>query len=77
MRSPPAGKPQSTTLGNLNGTECSTASFRSRADRSCASIPGFAEVELGFAPQTIAKYEECLRLVARWIGDLPVTELSK
>jgi len=38
---------------------------------------GLAEVELGFAPQTIAKYEECLRLVARWVGDLPVTELSK
>jgi integrase/recombinase XerD len=37
----------------------------------------FATVELGFAPQTIAKYDECLRLVARWIGDLPVTNLSK
>jgi len=37
----------------------------------------FAAVELGFAPQTIAKYEECLRLIARWIGNLPVTELSK
>jgi integrase/recombinase XerD len=37
----------------------------------------FATVELGFAPQTIAKYTECLGLVARWIGDVPVTELSK
>jgi len=37
----------------------------------------FATVELGFAPQTIAKYDECLRQVARWIGDLPVTNLSK
>jgi integrase/recombinase XerD len=37
----------------------------------------FARVELGFAPQTIAKYDECLRLVARWIGDQPVTSLSK
>jgi site-specific recombinase XerD len=37
----------------------------------------FAQVELVFAPQTIAKYEECLRLVARWIGNPPVTELSK
>src|SRR5690348_9555287 len=37
----------------------------------------FASVELGFAPQTITKYAEGLRQVARWIGDLPVTELSK
>jgi hypothetical protein len=37
----------------------------------------FATVELGFAPQTIAKYDECLRQVARWIGDLPITDLSK
>jgi site-specific recombinase XerD len=37
----------------------------------------FATVELGFAPQTIQKYAECLGLVARWIGDVPVTELSK
>jgi site-specific recombinase XerD len=37
----------------------------------------FATVELGFAPQTIAKYGECLRQVARWVGDLPVTDLSK
>src|SRR5581483_811242 len=37
----------------------------------------FAKVELGFAPQTIAKYGECLCQVARWIGDLPVTSLTK
>jgi integrase/recombinase XerD len=37
----------------------------------------FATVELGFAPQTVAKYDECLHQVVRWIGDLPVTELSK
>lgn len=37
----------------------------------------FATVELGFGSQTIMKYGECLRLVARWIGDQPVTSLSK
>ncbi len=37
----------------------------------------FAKVELGFAPQTIAKYAECLGQVVRWIGDVPVTEISK
>jgi integrase/recombinase XerD len=44
---------------------------------AAANFLAFATVELGFAPQTIAKYGECLRQVARWIGDLPVTELSK
>ena len=36
-----------------------------------------ARVELGFAPQTIAKYEEALRHVARMIGDLPVVDYGK
>src|SRR5437868_1941598 len=43
-------------------------------------VPGFlahAKVELGFSGQTILKYGDCLRQVARMIGDIAVTEYSK
>ena len=57
-------------------------------DRNCAQsenllsqvVPGFlshAKVELGFSGQTILKYQDCLRQVARMIGDLPVTRYCK
>lgn len=36
-----------------------------------------ARVELGFSPQTIAKYEEALQHVARMVGDLPVVAYGK
>jgi site-specific recombinase XerD len=36
----------------------------------------FARVELQFSPQTIEKYDYCLRRVARAIGDRPVTEIA-
>lgn len=36
-----------------------------------------AEVELGFAKETIVKYRDCLRQVQKVCGDLPVTEFSK
>lgn len=37
----------------------------------------FAAVELGFSDQTVAKYKDCLRQVAKMIGDRPVTDYSK
>lgn len=37
----------------------------------------YARAELGFAPQTISKYSDCLRQVTRMIGDLPVTHYVK
>jgi len=36
-----------------------------------------ARIELGFSPETISKYEECLRHVARMVGDLPVADYRK
>ena len=59
------------------------------SDNNCAqpenlrlsqAVPGFlahARVELGFSGQTILKYRDCLRQVARMIGDLPMIEYSK
>jgi len=48
--------------------------------RLSAVAPQFlthAAVERGFAPQTISKYEDCLRQVAKMIGDLAVIEYGK
>jgi integrase/recombinase XerD len=42
-------------------------------------VPRFlrhAQLESRFAPQSLAKYEECLRMVSRMIGDLPVTSYT-
>ena len=50
------------------------------APRLSAIAPQFltyAAVERGFAPQTISKYRDCLRQVAKMIGDLPVTDYGK
>lgn len=59
------------------------------SDNNCAQpenlrlsqqVPGFlahARVELDFSGQTILKYKDCLRQIARMIGDFPVTEYSK
>ena len=36
----------------------------------------FARIELQFAAQSVAKYDDCLRQVCRMIGDHPVTEIG-
>jgi site-specific recombinase XerD len=43
-------------------------------------VPRFlrhAQLELQFAPQSLVKYEECLRMVSRMIGDRQVTDYSE
>jgi integrase/recombinase XerD len=37
----------------------------------------FAQVELRFAPESIVKYRDCLRQVARQWGDKPITSCTK
>src|SRR5437660_4478328 len=37
----------------------------------------FARVELGFAVESIIKYQDCLKQVQKICGNLPVTEFSK
>lgn len=37
----------------------------------------YARAELHFAAETITKYQDCLRQVARYLGDRPITEFGK
>jgi len=37
----------------------------------------YAEVELGYAPQSLTKYRDCFRQIARMIGDRPVATYIK
>jgi Site-specific recombinase XerD len=36
----------------------------------------FAELELQFAPQSLLKYDECLRMVTRMLGDQPISSYT-
>jgi site-specific recombinase XerD len=46
----------------------------------CQLLPRFlrhARIELQFAPQSLVKYEECLRMITRMIGDREVTSYTE
>jgi site-specific recombinase XerD len=53
---------------------CSQQKF-AISEVSCQFLD-FARVELQFAPQSVAKYDDCLRQVQKMIGDRPVTEVG-
>lgn len=48
-----------------------------RLSQVVPSFLTYARLELGFSPQTITKYDDCLRQIVRMVGDHPVCEYTK
>lgn len=60
----------------MSSLEPSLAALPRLSEAAPAAL-AHAKVELGFSPETIAKYEEALRHVARMVGDLPIVDYGK
>src|SRR5258706_9797098 len=68
------------TCSDRKGSFCMPLEITASPPRLSELIPRFlryAELELQFAPQSLMKYAECLRMIGRILGDRPVSSYTE
>src|SRR5260370_2059993 len=68
------------TCSDRKGSFCMPLEITTSSPRLSELTPRFlrhAELELQFAPQSLLKYAECLRMIGRILGDRPVSSYSE